>query len=97
MNFSKSRYNKGVSVISHKGHNITTSVGSDMDSLIENIGSNFTFQVGTIPAEHDCRPDLTSYIFYDTVSYWWFLLQYNNINDPFEGFEAGTNIKIPNL
>ena len=92
-----SRYDYGVQTIQHKGANVTTSVGTQMDDFIKNIEREYTYQLGKIPSEHDVRPDLTSFIFYDTVSRWWLMLQYNNINDPFEGYTAGTTIKIPNL
>ena len=95
--FNKSRYQYGVSTIVHKGKPVTTSVGSTMDNFIANIETKYGFSVGSIPIEHEFRPDLTSYIFYDSVTLWWLLLQYNNINDPFEGFGAGTKIKIPNI
>lgn len=92
-----SRYNLGVNTVEHKGNLITTSVGSDMDDYLSTIENKFTYQIGVIPQGHDIRPDLTSYVFYDTVSNWWLLMQYNNINDPFEGYTAGTSIKIPNM
>jgi len=97
MIYNKSRYKFGVNTVKHKGKDITTSVGSEMDNLIENIESLYNFEYGRIPSEHDSRPDLTSYIFYQTVGYWWMLMQYNNITDPFEGFAAGNIIKIPKL
>lgn len=92
-----SRYELGEANILHKGKVVNTSVGTPMDNLIQNIETTYNFQLGAIPAAHDVRPDLTSNLFYDTVGYWWLTLQYNNINDPFEGFTAGTVIKIPNL
>jgi hypothetical protein len=97
MIYNKSRYNYGVSTIIHKGKPVTTSLGSSMDDFITKLDSSFSFEVGSVPVEHEYRPDLTSYIFYDTVTLWWMLLQYNNIEDPFEGFGAGEVIKIPNI
>jgi hypothetical protein len=94
---ASSRYDFGVTTISHKGAKVTTSVGSPMDNFIRDLDDSYTFEVGTIPVEHGIRPDLTSFLFYDTVSRWWLLLQYNNINDPFEGYTAGTTVKIPNI
>jgi hypothetical protein len=94
---AQTRYNEGVITVSHKGKDITTSVGSQMDDFISTMDTRYTYQIGKIPAEHDVRPDLTSFVFYDTVSRWWLMLQFNNINDPFEGYTAGKFIKIPNL
>lgn len=94
---AKSRYRYGEARITHKGKVVNTSVGSEMDDFIADIENRYTFKIGNIPAPHDVRPDLTSNTFYDTVGYWWLMLQYNNINDPFEGYTAGASIKIPNL
>ena len=91
------RYDYGVNIVSHKGKTITTSLGSTMDDFISTIDTKYEYNIGSIPLGHDIRPDLTSYTFYDTVSRWWLLLQYNNIEDPFEGYEAGTLIKIPDI
>ena len=91
---AQTRYNEGVITVSHKGKDITTSVGSQMDDFISTMDTRYTYQIGKIPAEHDVRPDLTSFVFYDTVSRWWLMLQFNNINDPFEGYTAGIFIKI---
>lgn len=92
---ANSRYDYGMNTIKHKGVDVTTSLGSDMDDFIEGMEKRYTHEIGKIPPEHDVRPDLTSFLFYDTVSRWWLLMQYNNIIDPFEGYTASTSIKIP--
>ena len=94
---AQTRYNEGVITVSHKGKDVTTSVGSQMDDFISTMDTRYTYEIGKIPSEHDVRPDLTSFVFYDTVSRWWLMLQFNNITDPFEGYTAGKFIKIPNL
>lgn len=94
---TNTRYNYGVNKVTHKGKVITTSVGSEMDDFISTIENKYQYKIGSVPSEHDVRPDLTSFLFYDTVSRWWLMLQYNNINDPFEGYTAGASIKIPEL
>lgn len=43
------------------------------------------------------RPDLISYKIYGTVKYWWIVLTYNGIENPFTGLEIGDLIKIPNI
>lgn len=92
-----SRYKYGVVTINHKGKDVTTSVGTPMDDFIEDINGEFTFTKGTIPAPHDKRPDLTSNTFYSTPKFWWLIMQYNNISDPFEGLSKGTDIRIPEM
>ena len=94
---SLSRYYFGVNEVAHKGVTTTTSLGSEADDFIENLNKRVSYKSGKIPIEHGYRPDLTSHIFYDSVRYWWMLLQYNNINDPFEGFKVQDRILIPKL
>jgi len=94
---ASSRYDIGLNTVNHKGKTVTTSLGSAMDDYIETLEKRFTYEIGVIPNAHDIRPDLTSYVFYDTVSKWWLLMQYNNIEDPFEDYTAGSVIKIPNM
>ena len=43
------------------------------------------------------RPDLISYQVYGTVKYWWLILSFNGIQNPFTGFAAGDVIKLPNV
>lgn len=92
-----SRYDYGVKEIKHKGKSITTSLASDMDDIISEIPNNYAFEVGQIPIYHANRPDLTSNTFYDSPAFWWFLLHFNAIDDPFEKFNTGDFIRIPKL
>ena len=92
-----SRYSKGVIGITHKGVIVTTSVGTSMDDVISNMERSYTYDKGKVPVMHNNRPDLTANIFYDSPSNWWFLMQFNGILDPFEGFNAGDPILIPTL
>lgn len=91
------RYNYGVALIEHKGKIVSTSVGTSYDNIVSEIKKTYTAQAGKVPAAHANRPDLTSDIFYDSSKYWWLLLQYNNVPDPFEGFNAGDDIAIPKI
>lgn len=94
---TNSRYFYGESTVNHKGVNVKSSVGSDMDDFILKIDSTFDFRYGKIPVQHGNRPDLTSDVFFNTVKWWWLIQQMNGINDPFEEYNAGDIIKIPNL
>ena len=91
------RYDYGGIAIQHKGVSVTTSVGSKMDDLIEGIEKKYDYTIGKIPLNHGYRPDLTSYTFYLSPKYWWLLMQYNEITDPFEQFYPGRSIKIPKV
>lgn len=92
-----SRYDYGVKEVKHKGKTVTTSVATEMDDIVAQIPANYTYQLGQVPVYHGNRPDLTSYTFYDSPQYWWFLLQFNAIDDPFENFNSGDFIRIPRL
>ena len=52
---------------------------------------------GKVPAMVQQRPDLISNIFYNSPGYWWYIMQYNGITDPFEELKAGQPISIPEL
>ena len=96
--FLKSRFLMGNNVVSHKGETVNTPVGTiAYDTFIKNIDSMFTYEIGTIPAGVEHRPDLISNIFYGTPAYWWLLMAVNSVPDPFEGFNVGDRILIPNL
>lgn len=43
------------------------------------------------------RPDLISYKVYGTVKYWWLILSYNNIENPYIDLEIGQLLKMPNI
>ena len=51
----------------------------------------------TVPQYCLSRPDLISYINYDTVDFWWLIMQYNGIIDPHSEICIGTVLKIPSL
>lgn len=91
-----SRYEIGVAEVEHKGVTITTSVGSTYETFLEklNIADSVT---GTIPKAHKNRPDLISDLFFGKVNYWWLLMEFNNVKDPFEDFNNGDKIRIPKI
>ena len=86
-----SRYSLGVSFIEHKGVTVSTSVGSDTMPI------SYKYKLGKVPLPYENRPDNISDIFYDSPREWWFLMQFNGFNDPFEFFNAGDEIRIPEL
>ena len=93
---SISRYSFGSVVIKHKGKYVTTSLGSSFDSYIKSM-KFIKSKRGRVPAMVENRPDLISNIFYDTPGYWWYIMQFNGITDPFEQLNAGDEINIPEL
>jgi hypothetical protein len=91
------RYEYGYSEVMHKGKNISTSLSVEMDNFINTLESSFDIENGKIPIYHKGRPDLTSHAFYASPKFWWFLLMFNSIEDPFNSFNSGDIIRIPQL
>lgn len=92
------RYNLGAETPKHKGRLTQTSVGNkEYDSFLTNLESITEYEVGYVPAGFEHRPYLISEVFYNTPNYWWFLLLFNNIADPFEGLNVGDRILIPKI
>lgn len=93
-----SRYDKGFVDYNHKGKIIRSSVGdSKQDEFFTDPKNTYNFQIGVIPVGYEHRPDLISNVFYGTPNFWWLILSYNNINDPFEGLNVGDTILIPKV
>lgn len=51
--------------------------------------------VYTIKQEDLQRPDLISYKLYGTDQYWWILMKYNQISDPWNDIVEGNIIYVP--
>ncbi len=82
----------------HNNQTIYTTLGSNTyDKFVENLDTQFEYEVGYIPAGAQHRPDIISQVFYGSVGYWWLIMLVNNISDPFEGLNVGDQIKIPKL
>jgi hypothetical protein len=93
-----SRYDTGFVDYSHKGKTIRSSVGNSIqDNFSQDPSKSYDFQIGVIPVGYEHRPDLISNVFYGTPNFWWLILSYNNINDPFEGLNVGDTILIPKI
>jgi hypothetical protein len=92
-----SRYEFGYKVVEHKGKKITTSLTEEMDTTIQNLEDDYEVTMGRIPKYHDSRPDLTSDAFYSSPKYWWLILMYNTMEDPFNNFNPGDIVRIPEI
>jgi len=93
-----SRYNQGEVKYFHKGKVTNTIVGSSrQQARINSMATLFDYDVGVIPVGYEHRPDLISNLFFGTPVYWFLILEYNNIVDPFEGLNVGDIIKIPKV
>ena len=92
-----SRYDYGVNTITHKGKSITTSINTPFMDGIEVSIITGDHAIGKVKQYIAHRPDTISDIFYNSSSYWWYILLYNNINDPFERLNISDHILIPNL
>ena len=91
-----SRYDYGVKTINHKGVNVTTSINTDVEKLLARIPTDINYLVGNCASFVVHRPDVISNLFYNTPELWWYVQLFNNINDPFEGFNGGDRLLIPN-
>ena len=94
-----SHYTLGEVYTIHKTKRLRTAVGSPgFDMSSEEIREKYSsFDIAYVITGYEHRPDLISNIFYKTPEYWWLILLYNNIDDPFEGLNVGDQIKIPIL
>ena len=89
-------YRIGVNFVNHKDKTIATSLNTELSEYLIQIQNN-GYQVGYIPAGYEHRPDLISDLFYNTTSYDWLILMFNNIKDPFQELNVDDRILIPNL
>jgi len=90
-----SRYDYGVKTIEHKGAQVTTSIHTEIEQVMENIPNKIPHRIGTCMPFITHRPDSISDIFYNTTALWWYIQLFNNIEDPFEGFNKGDRLLIP--
>ena len=86
---SASRYN-GLNVLYYGPRNIITF--ETYKKKITKPSNNNKYYVITNGTEY--RPDLVSLRAYGTVSFWWRIMEANNIMDIYD-FKAGVNILIP--
>ena len=95
-----SRYGNNPVVIFHKGHLVTTSVGSSFfDSFAENITQDISqnTKVGFIPTGYEHRPDVIFQTFFQSPKFWWLIMQSNSILDPFEELIINQRLVLPRV
>jgi len=93
-----SHYMLGKLNIPHKNKITSTAVGSEgFDITSRELMNSYAHETAYVIPGYEHRPDLISDIFYNTPEYWWLILLYNNIDDPFEGLNVGDQIKIPKI
>jgi len=93
-----SHYMLGQVGLLHRKKPTNTAVGSlGFDSVTIDSADSSNSDIAYVIPGYEHRPDLISDIFYNTPEYWWLILLYNNIDDPFEGLNVGDQIKIPKL
>lgn len=89
-------YKVDVNFVSHKEKSIATSLNTTLDQYLKEIQKN-GYRIGYIPVGYEHRPDLISDLFYETTSYDWLILMFNNIKDPFQELNVNDRILIPNI
>tara|TARA_R110001583_G_scaffold96437_3_gene240737 strand:+ start:6174 stop:6530 length:357 start_codon:yes stop_codon:yes gene_type:complete len=95
---SKSFYSLGSEVYKFNNREVRSLLGNeDADDFMEHRGEKYSYQVGWIPPGYEHRPDLISSVYYGTVTFWWMIMLFNNITDPFEDLNIGDRILIPIL
>lgn len=92
-----SQYYFGFTDMEHRGELVRSTLNSAYQNLLPTIEDKFEYEVGVVPAGFEHRPDLISEVFYNTPEYWWLLLVFNNITDPYEGLNVGDRILIPTI
>jgi|TARA_R110001583_G_scaffold69844_1_gene197958 hypothetical protein len=90
-----SRYNFGVKKIAHKGKTTTTSINTTFFDDIKSSIDSQPYSIGAVKEYVKHRPDVISDLFYNTSTYWWYLLMYNNMNDPFNSLNPSDSFLIP--
>ena len=73
---------------------------NEVDPLQNTLGSfkmKRNYQIHKIRQFEEKRPDLVSYLYYNTIEYWWIICVANDIQCPLSEFIAGINIKIPSI
>ena len=79
----------------HRGRSISALYGSRAWHNLKMSKDSISYTIGYVPMGFEKRPDLISNLFFGDPSSWWFLLEVNNISDPFEELGRGVRIRIP--
>lgn len=92
------RINFGGINVRHRDHLIPTVVGSQQyEDFFMGQKDKIPYNVGYIPVGYEHRPDLISDLFYNTPSFWWLILQFNEVHNPFESLNVGDRVLIPKI
>jgi len=92
-----SRYDFGVKKFLHKDKITNTSINTEFFDNVEFILGGGSYSIIGLKEYVKHRPDTISDLFYDNPSYWWYLLLYNNINDPFNFMSPGDGLAVPDF
>jgi hypothetical protein len=68
-----------------------------MTSSLKNFNPRHELSTYRVTDEDLMAPDLISYKVYGTEEYWWLILRFNRIIDPFTELETGDLLYIPNI
>ena len=91
-------YSYDSTIVKHKGVKIRTIIDSaKYEDLIKNADTIYEYDIAFVPPGFEHRPDLLSYVLYNSPKNWWLLMLVNNISDPFEGFYVNQRILAPRL
>lgn len=74
------------------------------DGVFDVLNSFMLYQIPRLPevgiytvrTKEENRPDLLSHILYQDTQYWWVIMWYNSILNPYD-LKTGTKIKYPSL
>jgi hypothetical protein len=84
-------------IYQHKDKQYLSIVSSpDYISFIETFPT-IPYKIALINHDVQNRPDLLSYAAYGDVGYWWLIILFNGIIDPFSDLVVDKEIKIPVL
>jgi hypothetical protein len=68
-----------------------------LTSAMPNFTPRYELATYRLSEEDILRPDLVSKKVYNTEEYWWFILFFNSVVDPFTELEVGDLLFIPNI
>lgn len=82
-------------MVNHKGKPFNTIISSpDYIAFLESFPT-IPYKIALISKEFENRADLLSFAAYQTPAYWWLIILFNGIRDPFSELVVNKEIKIP--
>lgn len=92
----QSRFTKFQPVyINHRGKTIKDITTTKAYEVFLQSLDGVNYKLARIPKELENRPDLISLLAYGTSGYWWLIVLFNGILDPFTELTVNKEIKIP--